>query len=34
LDDSVVILWKLLTKYPKPVLARANYLFEARGGLK
>lgn len=24
LDDSVVILWKLLKKYPKPVLARAN----------
>ena len=24
LDDSVIILWKLLKKYPKPVLARAN----------
>ena len=24
LDDSVIILWKLLRKYPKPVLVRAN----------
>jgi hypothetical protein len=24
LDDSVIILWKLLKKYPKPVLARAE----------
>jgi hypothetical protein len=24
LDDSVIILWKLLKKYPKPVLARAD----------
>jgi hypothetical protein len=24
LDDSIVILWKVLRKYPKPVLARAN----------
>lgn len=24
LDDSVIILWKLLKRYPKPVLARAN----------
>ena len=23
-DDSVIILWKLLKKYPKPELARAN----------
>ena len=24
LDDSVIIVWKLLKQYPKPVLARAN----------
>jgi len=24
LDDSIIILWKLLRKYPKPVLARAD----------
>lgn len=24
LDDSIVIVWKVLQKYPKPVLARAN----------
>jgi len=24
LDDSIVVVWKLLRKYPKPVLARSN----------